>query len=158
MLNNKKPAFKFQWLPATRRVLISAALALVLLPNTAPGQESPATDGDRQTNAPGSIFEMPKTLNDGRDPFYPTSTRVIAMTHPTKKAPPGPATLELKGISGTVDRPLAIINNRTMAVGEEQDVTTPQGRVKVMCLEIKGTKVKVKAQGQIRELLLRKGI
>ncbi|MCU0786739.1 MAG: hypothetical protein MUC91_00875 [Verrucomicrobia bacterium] len=66
--------------------------------------------------------------------------------------------LEFKGVSGTADRPLAIINNRTFAVGEEQDVTTANGKVKVMCLEIDGLKVKVRAQGATQELLLRKGI
>jgi hypothetical protein len=158
MFNIKKHTFKFQWLPATQQVAITASLALIVLPDTMPAQESPVTDGAKQTSAQRSAFVMPKTLNEGRDPFYPSSTRVIAMTQPVKKTIAGPATLELKGISGTADRPLAIINNQTMAVGEELDVTTPQGRVKVMCLAIDGTKVKIKAQGQTRELLLRKGI
>lgn len=158
MFNIKKPTSKFQWLPATQRVAISAALALILLPEPMLGQESPGADGDKQVNAQGSTFAMPRTLNEGRDPFYPSSTRVIAMSQPVQKKSAGPATLELKGISGTADRPLAIINNQTMAVGEELNVTTPQGRVKVMCLAIQGTKVRIKAQGQTRELLLRKGI
>jgi hypothetical protein len=160
MFDTKTPTAKFQWrLPATQRAAISVALVLIFLPASMPGQEAPAADGDNKDSSPRvSTFALPRTLNEGRDPFHPTSTRVIAMDQPVKKADTGPATLELKGISGTVDRPLAIINNATMAVGEELDVTTPQGRVKVVCLAIEGTKVKIRAQGETRELLLRKGI
>jgi hypothetical protein len=112
-----------------------------------------------QTNQqPVSVFTLPRSLNDGRDPFFPNSTRVVAANRPIEKKAPGPATLELKGISGTSDQPLAIINNRTLAVGEEQDVNTAEGRVRVLCLAIEGTKVRVKVQGETRELMLRKGI
>lgn len=141
------------------RRMMAAAVVLLLLPNTLPagGVNAPA---DPPADAPAhvSTFTLPRTLDEGRDPFFPTSTRVIAMTRPQRIQAPGPAKLELKGISGTPDRPLAIINNRTLAVGEEQDVTTSQGKVTVFCLAIEGTKVTIRAQGQTRQLMLRKGI
>lgn len=138
--------------------MITATVILLMVQN-ARSEGAPSSGDDAvEISSAVSTFTTPTTLREGRDPFHPNSTRVIAMMRPVEKAAPGPATLELKGISGTPENPLAIINNRTMAVGEEQQVTTPQGRVKVMCLEISGTKVTVKAQGQRRELLLRKGL
>jgi hypothetical protein len=107
-----------------------------------------------------STFTLPSTLKEGRDPFYPESQRVHSKTQP--KTPvvvsKGPATLELKGISGTPDRPLALINNQTFAEGDKQMVSTTQGKIRVECVDIKGTTVKIIAQGQTRELMLRRGI
>jgi len=141
------------------RPILSVAVVLLLLPNTLPAGDVNAP-GDEPAETPGhaSTFALPQTLDQGRDPFFPTSTRFFAMSRPQKTQAPGPAKLELKGISGTPDRPLAIINNRTLGVGEAQDVTTSEGRVRVYCLAIDGMKVTVRAQGQTRELMLRKGI
>jgi hypothetical protein len=121
----------------------------------------PAEAANPETNQLAvSRFTWPTTLNEGRDPFHPSSTWVVAVNRPKEPENPdsGPATLELKGISGPPERRLAIINNRTLAVGEKQQVNTPQGRVLVTCLAIEGTTVRIEAQGQTRELMLRKGI
>lgn len=155
MLKMTTTVFEFEWSMCTRRMLTTTAMMLLMLPIAGSSAEKEA----EQAESTISTFAMPNTLKEGRDPFYPSSTRVIAMSHPIiKTKAPGPATLELKGISGTADRPLALINNQTFAEGDEQDVSTPQGRVKVMCLDIDGTTVRVKAQGQTRELMLREGI
>ena len=140
-------------------LLLTAALMMLQAPaawssDSKPSQNLTATNSTENVSA----FNLPRSLKDGRDPFYPSSTRVLAMIRPVEVKPSGPATLELKGISGTPDQPLAIINNRTMAVGESLDINTEQGRVRVMCLGIEGTKVKVRVQGEVRELMLRKGI
>jgi len=135
-------------------LLLAGTPTLMIGGNKAGETEVEATPSDQKVSA----FTLPKTLKEGRDPFFPTSTRVMAMNRPVETKAPGPADLELKGISGTPERPLAIINNRTLAVGEEQDVSTPQGRVKVMCLAIEGTTVRVRAQGQTRQLIMRKGL
>ena len=121
------------------------------------GEQEIATTSDGQT-APQSTFTVPRSLKQGRDPFNPGSTRFIAVIPDPPEEAEGPAKLELKGISGTDTRPLAIINNRTFAEGDEQSVNTPQGRVMVMCLAIEGTTVKVRAQGQTRQLMMRKGL
>jgi hypothetical protein len=132
-------------------------LALLAGPSSATDKATPKQP-QATTPRPSATFVLPNTLNEGRDPFYPSSTRVIAASRPIEKAGPGPATLELKGISGTSEQPLAIINNRTFAVGERDFITTAEGRVSVECLAIEGTKVKVSVQGETRELVLRKGI
>src|SRR5262245_28686484 len=62
---------------------------------------------------PQSTFNQPKKLSEGRDPFFPKSTRIPAAGVSPKPTPtPAPiAELALKGISGTPEQPLAIINN-----------------------------------------------
>ena len=156
----KKPLFQPSQAGATRLVMKTVCIALLsgCMAVCAEGTSSKeAPDADTLTV---STFTRPMTLKDGRDPFHPLSTRHIEAFKPAvdEVVAKGPAKLELKGISGSSDRPLALINNRTLAVGEEQDVSTPEGRVKVMCLAIEGTTVRIRAQGQTRELVLRKGI
>jgi hypothetical protein len=67
-------------------------------------------------------------------------------------APPAIAELELKGISGTADHRLAIINNRTFELGEEGTVLSNVGRVRLKCLEITTNSVRVNINGQDRIL------
>ena len=124
-------------------------------PESASSSSSTTTSTNRSVSTV-STFTIPNSLAQGRDPFYPQSTRFISTPVVTNAV--GPVVLEFKGLSGTPDRPLAIINNRTFAVGEEQDVHTDQGRVSVTCLAIEGLKVRVRAQGQTHELSLRTDI
>ena len=139
-------------------------LALVLCPllALAQSQGKQQMPPSEELSEPGvSTFKIPTSLNEGRDPFYPNATRFL--NRPVEPAPDNthvPVVLEFKGISGTPERPLAIINNRTFAVGEEQEITTSQGRVKLRLLEIdpKAMRVKVIAQGETRELLFGKSI
>ena len=107
---------------------------------------------------PQSVFVMPKKATEGRDPFFPNATRVYLSD--TEVKPKGPVAavvdLSLKGISGTAAEPLAIINTTTFTTGEENDVITTAGRMRVRCVEInmlKGT-VLVQAGGERRELRL----
>jgi len=145
-------------LASMHRASVAAAVLLLALPSAMSQDAVPAETETDSATEPVSTFTVPKSLNEGRDPFNPNSTRFITIKPIVKEDAPGPVKLELKGLSGTPERPLAIINNRTLAIGEEQDVTTPQGKVRVKCLDIDGTKVRIYAQGQMQELMLRKGI
>ena len=107
---------------------------------------------------PQSTFSQPRKQADGRDPFFPKSVRPFGESAKPKTTPiPAPITeLALKGISGTPEQPLAIINNRTLAAGEEADVLIGAGKIRIRCVEIKmseGT-VLVQVGGQSRELRL----
>ena len=107
---------------------------------------------------PQSAFVLPKNETEGRDPFFPKSSRIHGVDLSNKKSDdPVPVwDLTLKGISGTPEQPLAIINNITFAVGEENSVMTKAGRISIRCLEINkdaGNAV-VQAGGQRRELRL----
>ena len=90
---------------------------------------------------PESVFVAPKNQSEGRDPFFPKSDRPYLQYNPqpTKVVvtPKPQADLALKGMSGTPEQPLAIINNATFSVGEEGDVMTKAGKMSIRCEEIR---------------------
>jgi hypothetical protein len=141
-----------------------AGLGLALLPaqtaTAAPAasavRPSVSTNAARATpEAPKSVFVVPATSQDGKDPFFPQSTRLRPAKPVTAaKLPPRVPDLELKGISGTPDRLMAIINNRTFERGEEGEVAWNGGRVRVTCVDIKPNSVRVSVNGQERVLNL----
>ena len=109
---------------------------------------------------PQSVFVVPKTRTEGVDPFFPLSKRLEVSTAINPTNPPAVVgELMVKGFSGSAASPLVIINNRTFGVGDVGDVSTPQGRVRVRCLEIqaKGEYVIVEANNERRELRFRSG-
>lgn len=107
-----------------------------------------------------SVFTIPTNKDEGRDPFYPNSTRLWGApldAQPTSKPaqPSGVDCLVLKGLSGAVSNPLAMVNGRTMARGEDAEITTDCGRLLVHCVDITTNSVIVEVNGQRRELHLR---
>jgi len=74
--------------------------------------------------------------------------------------PPRYTELTLKGISGSANRRMAIVNNQTLGVGEQARVKLGDGEVRVRCLEIADTSaiVMVDGESQRRELRLRGGL
>jgi hypothetical protein len=128
----------------------TAAVKVKSATNAAPAQVEP----------PKSVFVIPVTADQGKDPFFPLSIRlhpVPVITTMTTNVTAGVVQLDLKGISGTVDRRLAIINNRTFEVGEEGEMTINTSRVRIVCKEIKDDSVRVLVNGQERTLHLRPG-
>ena len=99
-----------------------------------PKPMSPAAE----TNAPPADESLPKSEFDekgGKDPFFPM--RVITpVDKPKDGASVGEGVMVLNGFSGTVTRPLAIINGRTFEVGEVAEVPTTAGKLKIRCVEI----------------------
>jgi hypothetical protein len=90
------------------------------------GTNSPAIN----TNAFKSVFD-----SKGRDPFLPRSNR--QSLEPSENGDSAPTIiLVLKGISGSVNRKFAIINDRTFGSGEEAEVVTAGGRIRIRCQEI----------------------
>lgn len=106
-----------------------------------------------------STFVLPAKPSEGKDPFFPHSTRPYGAVAPTKTAQPAVvAELTLGGISGTTDRPLAIINNSTFTTGDELEVTSGKLKLRIRCLEInmQTGSVLVQVGGERRELRLHK--
>jgi len=128
--------------------------AVVLIAFTAHSGEAPAPRPTSNT-IPKSIYVPPSTRSEGRDPFFPN--RFATAPTPTPVQTTG-VVLVLNGISGTPQNPFAIINNRTFAKGEEQEVPSSAGRVLVRCVDIKENTVIVDVDGQRQELRLRSGI
>lgn len=103
-----------------------------------------------------SIFVIPTNVKDGRDPFFPESTRAAQSTEaaPTETRTVEVSTLKVKGFYRDAKSALVIINNHTFAVGDEGDVITAGRRVHVRCLEIRPNLVVIEANGVKRELFI----
>jgi hypothetical protein len=100
---------------------------------------APAIAG--QTNAlPAGETAFPKSEFDeraGKDPFFPYRVLTPAVKPPVESAPSEAGRLlALNGLFGTANRPLATINGRPFEVGEEGEITTSAGKLKIRCLEI----------------------
>lgn len=100
-----------------------------------------------------SVFTIPTNPGEGRDPFFPDSTRIYELV----AAASAPrvvevTTLTVKGYSIINGRPMVIINNHSFMANDEGDVLTPGGRVHVRCLVIRPSLAIVEANGQRRDL------
>jgi hypothetical protein len=125
------------------------------------GSGTSAVSGD--LSIPRSIFVLPRTPEQGKDPFYPRSNRPYSIQAPTLVPTTNtPVALlvvpKLTGISGSSERRLAMINNRTFETGEEGDIFSGANRLKIRCLEIGPDSAVIFFNGERRELRLRKGI
>lgn len=108
-----------------------------------------------------SVFKDDR--NFGKDPFFPRSNRRSQQATPVKdlvlregELPPG---MVLQGLSGTKDKPLVIINNKTFAEGEESEVRVVHQLYRVKVIEIKERTVVISVNGTPpRELALRQGL
>jgi hypothetical protein len=156
------------------RALAPASLLLILAAfdasaATTDSAARPAATRPAATNAepaaasiPRSLFVVPKTLDEGKDPFFPHSLRAYpALTGLTNRAQTKAAPvveLRLNGMSGTPASPLVIINGQTFALGEEHEVISGSRRVRVRCIQIKPDSTTVEVNSERRELHLRQGI
>ena len=106
---------------------------------------------------PQSVFVIPSGTKEGRDPFFPVSTRlnIVATTTTNVVRVAGFADLAFKGVAGSVGNRLAIINDLIFATGEVNTVITPAGRVQIRVIEIKDDSVSIEIGGERRELRLR---
>lgn len=135
-------------------------LVAVLAGLSAMGAGAKAGGNAAQTNTNFlSVFTIPASLSEGRDPFFPESTRVIDAMMASKQAKQaGPAAeisaLKVLGISGSPGHLLAIINNHTFAAGDEGEVSTSSGKLQIRCLEVGNDHVNVMVNGQYHQLKL----
>jgi len=70
-------------------------------------------------------------------------------------SPPAPNKLILKSLTGSSRQPLALINNATLAVGEEVKVRVGTSNVLVRCLAISNGVVTIQVQGDPKPIELR---
>lgn len=127
-------------------------------PAAKPAAKSDPAGNPATAPAPQSVFMVPRKVAEGKDPFFPNSSRVYGAETVSKGTGPAPivADISLKGISGTPEQPLAIINTTTCTTGETAEIITKNSRIKVQCLEINmaaGT-VLLQIGGERRELRL----
>ena len=134
-------------------------LAAVLLPATvlwaSPLVAAPTNQSQpAKTNLVRSVFILPANPGEGRDPFFPKSNRPYETAMTATNNTVEVTALVVKGVSGSSDRRLVIINNHTFAAGDIADVITDQGRIRVHCVEIKTRSVVIEVGGQYHELPL----
>ncbi len=92
-----------------------------------------------------AVAEKPEAAPKRSEPkFVP-----IAPLVPTKYGE-----LTLKGISGGKDRRMALINNETFMAGETGNVKVQDGRVEIICNEVREDSVLITVDGKQRELKL----
>ena len=126
-------------------------------PKIATNAPSAAKAAPQEPVIPRSIFEAPKTSQEGRDPFFPNSPRVFGPVVAKTNAGPAAVRLSLKALSGSPNNRLATINNVTFAAGEESDVVASAGRVRVRVIEIKEDSVIIEVGGARQTLRMRSG-
>jgi len=108
---------------------------------------------------PQSVFSVPPTPSEGRNPFFPQSTvQVVMITKITKENPIESFSFVLNGITSPPKR-TAMINGRTFEPGEEGEVRMPGGgKILIKCVEVKADTATIVVGGQKRELRLRTGL
>lgn len=132
---------------ALLRNLIVVALAAAGL-TAARGEPAKAAP----VKPPVSVFVMPVGPRDGRDPFFPESTRPYEDAAPAKPHAVETISFVITGHSVEHGEEMVIINNHTFAVGDEGDVLTPSGRVHLHLLAIHGETAEIEANGTRREI------
>ena len=146
-----KPLKPFEVRPGFRKLtvaLLPAAILWALPLVAAPAGQSQSA----RTNSIRSVFILPTSPAQGRDPFFPKSNRPYEAAMTATNMPVEVTSLVVKGVSGSSDRRLVIINNHTFATGDIADVITDQGRIRVHCVEIKPRSVIIEVRGQYHEL------
>ena len=139
----KTRAENFDKLLAT--VLLLAAAGVV--PLAAAPTAQPA-----KSEMPRSVFIYPSKPEEGRDPFFPDSTRPY-IQNPDKKPDiiaVSLTDLAFRGILQGKDGIFAIINNHPFGPGDEGDVITKDGRrLTIHCVSInpKANTVTIEANG-----------
>ena len=120
------------------------------------GVQAAAPAGIVPPNAPQSVFVHEPGF--GRDPFFPNSRRLERVA-PVEAVPSAsvPDCIMCKGVSRSGGRLLAIINNYTLAEGEEFSLRCGGQSTKVKLVQIKDRAVIVEVNNVTKELPLRAG-
>jgi hypothetical protein len=130
-------------------------------PKPSKGSTTPAATNLAPVELPIPLAVFDLTNKVIKDPFFPNTLRVPVPVPVTKVVTAvSPSCFALKALSGTSDQRLALINNRTLAVGESAVVTTTQcGKVNVTCVEIRESSViiRIGSQAEPIEVFLPRG-
>ncbi len=126
---------------------------------TTAGKTMPAAtvaSADPSTPPPQSVFVIPATPKEGRNPFFPHSKPDLTSVSP-KPDPVEAVTFLLNGITSPPKR-MAMINGRTFEAGESGEVKFRGGtKIPIQCLEIRDDAVIIKVGTERRELRMRGG-
>lgn len=104
---------------------------------------------------PRSVFVTPTNPREGRDPFFPESMRPYEEFAPavtTTKPVEVDNVFTVKGLSVEHGRAMVIINNHTFAEGDDEYVSTANGRVRLKLVEIRPGVAVIEVSGTKLEL------
>jgi len=148
--------------------LISAALAFLSFVGTVSADVAPPKAPARSRNSavpvftpveiPQSVFVVPTSPKEGRNPFFPQSVAVASAVAPKNGAAVDVSGFVLNGITSPPKR-TAMINGRTFEAGEEGELRLPSGaKVLIKCEQIGSDSTVILVNGVRRELRLRFGL
>lgn len=92
---------------------------------------------------PKSVFTLPSKPQEGRDPFFPDSTRPYeeAVAATTSNVPSITDLIVKTILVNEHGQAFALINDQTFGVGDEADVVTHAGRrIHIQCMDINAAK------------------
>jgi len=117
------------------------------------------------TNAPApeaeiplSVFVLPATQREGRNPFFPNSSLFAPVAKVQVATADYSNALVINGITPLGRRRTVMINGKTLEQGEQAEVPIPGGKLLLKCEEIKEDSAIVSYNGLRRELHLRSGL
>jgi len=147
----------------TLAVLIGAMICATAAEKGAPAVPAvPAASSTNQVTVPvgseipQSVFIIPNSPKDGRNPFFPGSHAELPPT-PKPIAPIDASSFVLNGITSPPKR-TAMINGRTFEVGEQGEVRVPNGgKELIKCVEIGADSAIIEWKGQQVVLRFRSG-
>jgi hypothetical protein len=131
-----------------------ACLLAALLAAVGPVPAAPVvTPVPSMEQVPRSVFNLPANPKEGRDPFFPKSLRPFESAVVTNHQVTDISALLIQGVSGVAPHQLVIINNVTFGVGDDAEVRTSDGRIRIHCVAINGNSVVVEVNGQEHTLI-----
>jgi hypothetical protein len=147
--------------------LLNAAIGLLALsavagsadPAPAKPETKPAPAASQPTapEFPQSVFVVPGSLKEGRNPFFPNSRMGLQVIRTNTPSSIDTSAFVLNGITSPPKR-TAMINGRTFEINEEGEVKLPTGgRVLVRCSDIFNDSAVIIVNGQRLALRLRGG-
>jgi hypothetical protein len=141
---------------ATLAIAVAVLFALMGMENAARAEEN-APKAVGPLPVPKSVFIIPTNVKEGRDPFFPNSSRAPGSEQ--VQVDPHSNVMSLLILNGLNLKPgghTAMINGHTMAEGETADIMTSSGTISVHCVKITdGNTVIVEVGSKTQELHMR---
>lgn len=148
---------RFSIIRGTKNILGVGIGLLLTASNVAMGAATNAPAASEPAAPVRSLFQFPTGPQDGKDPFFPRSSRPWSSVNPSTKTGPTAPVVELflNGISGTDEKPLCVINNVTFGPSDDRDVFINGRRIRIRCIEINRAEGRVVVQIGSEQRVLR---
>ncbi len=118
-----------------------------------------ATNAPTEAEIPQSVFIIPASPREGRNPFFPRAAVTVEIPRSSTPTAVDASSIVLNGITPQ-PRPMVMLNGSTFEKGEEHELKVAGGqKILVKCEEIKANSAVILINGtQRRELRLKAGL